>query len=74
MYRAQVYKWSMERVIRLMAGGFTLLGIFLALTVHPYGLVLPALVGVNLVIFSITGFCPMAVLLHSLGVRPECGA
>jgi len=72
MYRAQHHEWSMERVIRLMAGLFTLAGILLSLTVHPYWLILSGLVGANLVIFSVTGFCPMAGLLHALGVRPEC--
>lgn len=73
MYRSQVNTWTLERAICLMAGGFTLLGLFLAMAVHPYWLALPALVGLNLVVFSVTGFCPMAVLLHAVGVRPECG-
>jgi len=73
MYRSQVNTWTLERAIRLIAGGFTLLGLFLAMAVHPYWLALPALVGLNLVVFSVTGFCPMAVLLHAVGVRPECG-
>ena len=33
-------------------------------------LVLPAMVGANLLLFTFTGFCPMAILLHSLGM-PE---
>jgi len=72
MYRAQVKEWSMERVIRLMAGVFTLTGLTLSLTVHPYWLALPGLVGFNLVLFSFTGLCPMAMLLHRFGIEPEC--
>jgi hypothetical protein len=35
---------------------------------------LPCLVGINLLIFAITGFCPMAIFLHKIGVRSitEC--
>ncbi|MBI5142249.1 MAG: DUF2892 domain-containing protein [Nitrospirae bacterium] len=69
LYIAQTKIWTLERVIRLMAGTFVLLGIALSAWVHPYWIALPALVGVNLVVFSLTGLCPMAMILHKLGVR-----
>jgi hypothetical protein len=36
-----------------------------------YWLILTALVGVNLVVFATTGFCPSAQLFHKLGVKPR---
>ena len=69
MYLAQTSQWTIERVIRAMAGIFTLAGVTLAATVSPWWLALPGLVGANLVIFSLTGFCPMAVALERVGVQ-----
>jgi uncharacterized membrane protein YdcZ (DUF606 family) len=68
MYLAQTQRWTVERVIRAMAGVFTLAGAGLAAAVSPWWLLLPGLVGANLVIFSLTGFCPMAVVLVRAGV------
>jgi len=70
MYLAQTERWTMERIIRALAGIFTLAGVALAATVSPWWLVLPGLVGANLVVFSLSGFCPMAVVLDRAGV-PE---
>ncbi len=72
MYLAKTTHWYLERIIRLVAGivvlGGTLLGIF----VHQYWFALPILAGINLLIYAFTGFCPMAVILHKLGARPQC--
>ncbi len=68
MYLAQTERWTVERVIRAMAGTFTLAGVALAATASPWWLVLPGLVGANLVVYSLTGFCPMAVALARAGV------
>jgi len=68
VYLAQTQRWTMERIIRAMAGVFTLAGAGLAAAVSPWWLLLPGMVGANLVIFSLTGFCPMAVALARAGV------
>jgi hypothetical protein len=70
MYLAQTQRWTMERVIRVMAGTLVLGGSALGFFVAPAWLLLPALVAVNLLVFSVTGFCPAAVVMHRLGV-PE---
>jgi uncharacterized membrane protein YdcZ (DUF606 family) len=69
MYLAQTQRWTMERIIRATAGMITLAGVGLAATLSPWWLVLPGLVGANLVLFSLTGFCPMAVALDRAGVE-----
>jgi len=53
MYLAQTKRWTIERVIRAMAGVFTLAGTGLAAAVSLWWLALPGLVGANLVIFSL---------------------
>ncbi len=70
MYFAPTDRWSLERLIWLLAGTFTLTGTVLALFHSKYWLILTGLVGVNLVIFSLTGFCLMANILYALGARP----
>ena len=53
--------------IRLLAGSATLLGVALTHWVHPAWLLLPALVGLNLIQSVFTGFCPPTLILRKLG-------
>jgi hypothetical protein len=69
MYKLATENWYLERVIFLMAGIFTLLGTILAWTCSMYWLILTALVGLNLVILALTGFCPSAALMFKLGLK-----
>lgn len=75
MYIATTKSWYLERVIWLVAGVVTLTGTVMAWLHSPWWLVLTALVGVNLIIFALTGFCIMANILYALGVKPgiACG-
>jgi hypothetical protein len=45
--------------------------VLLVVTHSLYWLILTVLVGVNLVVFATTGFCPSAQLFHKLGVKPR---
>lgn len=71
MYLADTSRWHLERVIRLIAGFMILFSLTLSQLFSPYWLLLTALVGVNLSILAFTGFCPMVVFLHWLGLRPQ---
>lgn len=71
MYVAKTDGWYLERVIWMLAGIFTLSSALLAWAHSPYWLILTGLVGVNLIIFSITGFCVMANIIYSLGAKPR---
>jgi len=71
MYIAKTDSWYLERIIWLIAWIFTLLSAVLAAIHSPYWLILTALVGINLIIFSLTGFCLMANLIYALGARPR---
>lgn len=72
MYFAKTDSWYMERLIWLIAGIVILVSVSLAVLFSPYWLILTALVGLNLVIFALTGFCVMANILYKLGVEPCC--
>ena len=69
MYIAKIDSWYLERIIWLIAGIFILFSIALTIFVSKYWLILTGLVGVNLIIFSLTGFCPMAIFLNKVGIE-----
>ncbi|MBK8396050.1 MAG: DUF2892 domain-containing protein [Leptospiraceae bacterium] len=69
MYLAKTDKWYMERVIWLLAGLFTLVSLGLGIFVSPNWFIFTGLVGLNQLILSITGFCPMAVFLNKIGCK-----
>lgn len=72
MFIANTKSWYIERVVWLMAGIFILASLALSQVHSPYWLVLTGLVGLNLMILSLTGFCPMTVLMHKLGIQSKC--
>ncbi|TBW40653.1 DUF2892 domain-containing protein [Siculibacillus lacustris] len=63
---------SIDRVVMAFAGAMVLVGLALAWIVSIYWLLLPAFVGANLLQAAFTGFCPLAMILKRLGVRPGC--
>lgn len=63
--------WYRERIILLMAGVFNLIGLSLSYFVSPYFLILCVLVGLNLTIYSLTGFCIMGTILYKLGIKSQ---
>jgi hypothetical protein len=71
MYIAQTDSWYLERLIWLIAGIFSLGSALLAWLHSPYWLILTGLVGVNLIVFALTGFCLMANIIYRLGARPR---
>ena len=71
MYLLNREGWYLERIILLMAGSFTLISSILAWAHSPWWLIWTMLVGLNLVVFAMTGFCPMAVVLNKLGIKPR---
>jgi len=60
-----------DRLSRLLAGSTVLLGVILGCCVTPWGHVLTAVVGVNLVRFAITGRCQIKELMDRLEIPYE---
>jgi hypothetical protein len=60
---------TVERGLRLIAGGFILLSLALGHWVHPYWYLFTAFVGLNLVQSGVTNWCPAMFLLRKLGLR-----
>ncbi len=62
---------SLERSIMAFAGFMVLLSLALTYFIHPYFVWLTVFVGANLFQSAFTGFCPVGLLLHKLGIRSE---
>ncbi|MHC4403376.1 MAG: rhodanese-like domain-containing protein [Planctomycetota bacterium] len=57
---------SLERQVRITAGGLVLVGAVLAVAVHPYWAALPALIGAGLAYSGVTDTCGMGMLLSKM--------
>jgi len=56
--------------IHVIAGTFILISLALGIWLNPYWFLISAFVGLNLLQYGFTKFCPMAKILMKLGV-PE---
>ena len=61
---------NIDKIIFGFAGSMILLSVALAWVHSTYWLILAGFVGANLLQSSFTGFCPAAVILRKMGVRP----
>lgn len=61
---------TIDRAVLLFAGFMILVSLGLAWAFSPWWLLLAAFVGLNLMQASLTGFCPLAIILKKLGVKP----
>jgi Zn-dependent protease len=59
-----------DRVVLAFAGTVILLSLALSQWHSPYWLLLTAFVGLNLLQSAFNGFCPLAIVLKRLGVKP----
>ncbi len=58
--------WSLERQVRFAAGSLVLIGILLAVLIHPYFVWLSAFIGAGLVFAAVTDTCAMGMLLAKM--------
>jgi hypothetical protein len=63
---------TIDRVVFAVAGSFILISLLLAHYHSENWLWFTAFVGANLFQSAFTGFCPMAIILKKLGVKPGC--
>ena len=63
---------SIDRIVFAVAGSFILISLLLAHYHSENWLWFTTFVGANLLQSAFTGFCPMAMILKKLGVKPGC--
>ena len=61
---------SIDRAVLAFAGTMVLVSLLLGIRVSPNWFWLTAFVGANLLQASFTGFCPLAMFLKKLGMKP----
>jgi len=61
---------TIDRIVLAFAGIMILLSLLLSLVHSPYWLLFTAFVGANLLQSAFTGFCPLAVILRKVGIKP----
>ena len=66
----QVNPVNVDRFVMAFAGTMILGSLMLSQLHSPYWLFFTAFVGANMLQASFTGFCPLAVVLKALGVKP----
>lgn len=62
-----------ERIVRLVAGTFVLASLALGWFVSPYWFLMTVFVGFNLFQSSLTGFCPLEIVLEKAGIGGNGG-
>ena len=60
---------NIDRAVMAFAGTVVIVSVGLAHFFSPWWLLLTLFVGVNLLQASFTGFCPLVMLLHRLGIK-----
>ena len=63
---------TIDRIVVAVAGSFVLISLLLAHYHSENWLWFTGFVGANLLQSAFTGFCPMAMILKKLGVKPGC--
>jgi hypothetical protein len=61
---------SIDRIVLAFAGSMILISLLLSRFHSPYWLWFTAFVGANLLQSSFTGFCPLAIILKRIGIKP----
>ena len=61
---------TIDRIVLVFAGSVILLSLGLGVAVDQRWLFLALFVSLNLIQSAYTGFCPLALILRKLGVRP----
>lgn len=63
---------TLDRSVLAFAGLMVLISVALTIWVSPLFVWLTVFVGLNLLQSSFTGFCPAAIVLKKLGIKPGC--
>lgn len=66
IYRLDITRWSVERVVFALAGTLVFLLTLLGFFAHPWFHFGTLFVGGMLLVFAFTGYCPSAMLIYAL--------
>ncbi len=69
LYRIKTDHWYIERMVYLVGGFFIFISAVLALKVNIKFIYFTIFVGVMFMNFSLTGYCPMAIIFDRIKVK-----
>lgn len=69
IYRLDLSSWTVERMIFLISGIFVFGSVLLAIFVNRNLLWFTAFVGVMLINYPLSGYCPMAILVGKFKIN-----
>ena len=72
MYKIKTDTWYIERIILMVAGIVVLASGLLALLVNINWIFVTLFISLMLIIFALTGYCPMAIMLNKFGKKGKC--
>ena len=61
---------NIDRFVFAFAGTVILISLYLGNYVSAYWFLLTAFVGINMLQAAFTGFCPLAIILKKIGLKP----
>jgi len=71
-FKALEASMALDKLVFRIAGIFIVLSLLLSQVHSVYWLVFTGFVGLNMIQASYTGFCPMAILLKKIVIKPGC--
>jgi len=71
IYRQKTDSWYLERILFLIAGIFVLVSAILEILGAKGSVYFAAFVGLLLIVFAFSGYCPMAIILGKLGAKEK---
>jgi len=71
IYKQPTDRWYLERLIFLIGGTFILASVILGMQVSANFFYFTIFVGTVMVLFALTGYCPMSIILTKLGVKAK---
>jgi len=71
IYKQSTDHWYLERIIFAVAGSFIIASAILGIVVSQYFLYFTLFVGAVMMSFAFTGYCPMAIALHKIGIKEK---
>lgn len=71
IYKQDTNNWYLERIVFLVAGIFTIFSLGIVFLGYYRFIYFTFFVGLMLINFAVTGYCPMAIILDKLKVKSK---
>jgi hypothetical protein len=70
-FRVPLHRMPLVRIVFIFAGVACLASVAAGIWIHPFFFYVPGLVGAMEIVFALSGYCPLAMILHASGIPCE---